>query len=370
MGTPVPNHKIEQRATVSTEVKTYQLTPEELAKYGPVQPRGADNKFHARVCQAVKVSDNPEQAADLLGITVGKLKQYLGKSSIFPRWEKPETEDGTMLRSNSSRLDELREKLSKEQYLAFKESKLSDQVILKKLGYDSLSWLAPLTTLKKEWGVGGLRVCDPETMTVEEYAEKKPAAEAIGIFLSTLGGILALEQSFGVPSADQIAEELVTIHAAESVEIFLRQLGSALASNVLYNAEEWEEKFHQQAGEEDDDVISWATSRRPINRDATIRVHEKGASLNSHALREMVGITAVNVGVTKNGLLVVQRGSGPGAYLISRKGSPESKGSSAKIGGGSLGKFLREHGVKPGKYVLIRNEKKDRWEADVNNASQ
>lgn len=337
MGTPVPNYEIEKAAEIKSDVKTYHMTPEEIAaKYGPPVHRKENNQFHAQVIQAVKVSDSPEQAADLLNISVGRLNQYLGSREIYPNWgKKPETEADDVLRSNKSRIEELKEKLSKAQYLAFKESKLSDRVILKKIGYDDLSWLAPLSSLKKEWGLSGMKVIPDKDL------------------------IYPGEKSDDLISASAIAQ-------------FLGKLGEALACNVrntldktLEREEELYKSLSPYGDYEDDEVIAWATSRKPVNQTATIRVHEKGAALNSHALREMAGIKAVNVGITKKGILVIQQGSGPGTYTIGKTDSPESKGSSAKIGGGSLAKFLVNHGVKPGKYPLVRNEAKDRWEADV-----
>lgn len=186
------------------------------------------------------------------------------------------------------------------------------------------------------------------------------AAEAVGVFLSKVGSIIS--PTFITP-----------IDAAEPVGLFLSRLGSALTYDMAkvlgpdFDTSELKtEASHANTEDDEDDEVIWATSHRPINQDATIRVHEKGASLNSHALREMAGIKTVNVGVTKKGVIVVQRGVGPGTYIIGQTDFPGSKGSSAKIGGGSLGKFLASHGVKPGKYALVRNETKDRWEADAN----
>ena len=366
MGTPVPNLKIERIAPVNNEVNTYTLTPEELAKYGPVAYRKTeDNRFHARVIQAIKVSDSPERAAELLGTSVGKLKQYLGSREIYPNWAKKDGDDMRTAAHNGSvskRFEMLKTGLSKEEYISNKNAGLSDRLILKTLGFDRHSYTNALTKLKKEWGLDGFSLKKPQETPFypgEKAAELK-AAEAIGAFLSNVGSIIS--PTFIPP-----------IDAAESIGVFLGRLGSALTydtAKVLgpdFDTSELKTEASQAKAEDtEDDEVIWATSHRPINQDATIRVHEKGASLNSHALREMAGIKTVNVGVTKKGIIVVQRGVGPGTYVIGRTDSPESKGSSAKIGGGSLGKFLASHGIKPGKYFLVRNETKDRWEADVN----
>lgn len=65
-----------------------QMTPEERARYGPPKPRAEENPFRSRFRQAIKVSKSPEQAAELLGMTVGRLNQYLGANGLHPRWDK------------------------------------------------------------------------------------------------------------------------------------------------------------------------------------------------------------------------------------------------------------------------------------------
>lgn len=69
------------------------MTPEEIAQYGPPRPRLEGNKFHARIVQALKMSRSPEEAAELLGMTVGKLKQYMGANGVHYRWPKIKAEE-------------------------------------------------------------------------------------------------------------------------------------------------------------------------------------------------------------------------------------------------------------------------------------
>lgn len=86
------------------------MTPEEMARYGPPKPRAEDNPFRSRLIQAIKVSKSPEEAAELLGMTVGKLNQYLGANGIHPRWDKRK-EDGTMSPAIQMTKQEAMEKL-------------------------------------------------------------------------------------------------------------------------------------------------------------------------------------------------------------------------------------------------------------------
>lgn len=217
MGTPVPNLKIENSSTWSSEVTTYKLTPEEIAKrYGSPRPRKDDNHFHAKVIQAIKVSDSPEEAAELLDITVVRLKQYLGSKKIFPKWtQKPMKEAENMppaiqmteaeakeklppeildnlipekympenMPTNGddqespekskpkTRIEVAREKLSKEKYLELKELGKSDQQVrvLYKIATDTL------IALKREWeipiGQGfGVKPAEPVPLTTTSGA--------------------------------------------------------------------------------------------------------------------------------------------------------------------------------------------------------
>lgn len=212
MGTPVPNLNIEKSSTQSSEVKTYKLTPEEIAKrYGPPRPRQEDDPLRAKIMQAIKVSNSPEEAAKLLDITVGRLKQYLGSNGIFPRWaKKPDKENEDMNTATQmteaeakeklppeildnltpekympenmptngdgqespeepkpkTRIEVAREKLSKEKYLELKELGKSDQQvrILYKIATDTL------IALKREWeipiGQGVSKPAEPLTPTI------------------------------------------------------------------------------------------------------------------------------------------------------------------------------------------------------------
>lgn len=111
--------------------------------------------------------------------------------------------------------------------------------------------------------------------------------------------------------------------------------------------------------------VEWAVPFKPIDKKPVVRVSDKGISINSYALKEMSNIRFVKVGVIKTGLLVIQKGDGPGCYTIGINETKKAKGCSAKIGGGSLAKFLADRDIKPGRYLLVHNKTKDRWEAEV-----
>lgn len=331
MGTPVPNRQIETTSAWSSEVKTYTLSPEEISRrYGPPRPRREDNPFRSKLMQAIKVSKSPEEAAELLGMTVGHFKQYLGGNNIFTKWDKPKEEVEAVKLSQDneantqSRSDLLREKMTKEQYQNFKNEGLNDRQVLARIGLSNYnSWLIHLSILKKEWGLSGLKGNQPKTK--DEQLLEKQAAEAIGTFLERVGTLLTF----------------------------------ARVNNICSDTIERDQHLH-----DDDDEIEWATPFK-TTENPVVRIHGKGVSLNAHAIKEMVGITSVMVGVSKKGLLIFRRGEGPGCYAVGINESKIAKGSSAKIGGGALVKFLTERGVNPGKYPLVRNEEKDQWEAEV-----
>lgn len=360
MGTPVPNSRIEQQAAeVNNEVITYILTPEEVAaRYGPPSPRTEDSPFHARVMQAVKISCSAEEAAGFLKIPVGQLKQYLGRRNIFPDW-KIDTEEAENQVKNvdpetkvkGSRLDVLRGLLTKEQYMAFKDKqKLSDWKILKQLGMDTSS-LPTLTKLKKEWGLNGVNIRRAETVTMDEYMEGQRAAEALGVFLGDLGFLMSVNAAY--PSNDEISD----VRAYEAVSVFLRDLWVQLALNEL---------IRPSAPEINDDDVAWATPFKAGVGRATLRVHDKGVTVNSHALTELGATKHIRIGVKRGAIIVMPTDeTDPQRYTVGKSGKSREKSSSAKIGGGVLVDFLAKNGVKPGKYDMLKNQAKGWWEAET-----
>ncbi|HBV97755.1 MAG: hypothetical protein JL50_03065 [Peptococcaceae bacterium BICA1-7] len=338
MSEPIYNRKTEQAATVTSKLTTYTLSPEELARYGPVAPRKKNNnQFHARVMNAIKVSGSPEEAAELLNITVNSLKQYLGARNIFPRWGVNTEEVADMVRPESvpgGRLEFLKTKLTKDLYLAYKEKKLSDPEILKKVAINKPSWIATLTALKKEWGLSGLNLKAPETMTTGTDQDMKRATEAVGVFLGQLG--LAFKKGVDLgPGPDYTA----------------MQTGDGKLISITQN------------DTDTDDEVEWATPFKPVDKRPILTVNAKHMCINTSAQKELEGVDAVLVGVSKRGVLVIREDSGPNTYKVSRNEKYIEKGSSAKIGGGTLIKFLKSRGVQLGKYVLMRNEVRGWWEA-------
>jgi hypothetical protein len=351
LGTPVPIKEREMAATWSSEVKPSKMTPEEIAaRYGPPKPRKEDNPFHVRVLLAVKVSDSAEEAADLLNITVGQLNVYLGRNNIHPRWtkkkEEPEKEaeavEALQEAAGKSRIEILREKLTKERYLAAKAEKKSDRVILKKLGMIAPSWLTALTSLKKEWGVDGLSVRKPE-ITMDAYQEEKRAAEAVGAFLKDLGKWLKCPAEVKRPP-----DEIANVEAYEAVSSFLMRV------------------FPPRPPEEPEE-INWATPFKNVNGEAYIRVYDKGVTINSFALAQMEGIRYVKVGAVRGKVVIMPTEKhDPERFTIGRSTSGR-QACSAKIGGGALTLFLAKNGIKQGKYPLVKSDK-GYWEASCGQA--
>lgn len=344
MGTPVPNSKIEQAAAeVNNDVTTYILTPEEVAaRYGPPNPRKEDSPFHARIVQAVKVSDSPEEAAGLLKTSVGQLNQYIGRCNIPVKWDKkPEKEAETVeiaaenqkTEKKKTRLQIAREKLTREQYLAMKKQGLSDANILRKAGIKGFD---VLSILKNQWGVQGLGLRKQPMVTLEEYQEEKRVAEAVGVFLADLG---------------------IAIKKAPYVEV------REICNKVLEREAERDQGLSPYA--DNDDVI-WATPFKSGNGQATLRVHDKGVTVNTHALAELGNIKHIRIGVRRGAIIVVPTTEkDPQHYTLGQSAKKRDKSSGAKIGGAVLIDFLARNGVKPGKYDMVKNQAKGWWEAEV-----
>lgn len=333
------------------------MTPEEIAQYGPPRPRLEGNKFHARIVQALKVSDTPEEAAELLGMTVGKLKQYMGANGVHYRWPKikaeevsedmkavhmseaeaveklppavlerikndqipGESDQNSVLSDHKAegqvppaqkakpktRLRTLMEKLTKEQYLAMKAEGLSDAKILRKAGVGQ--WLDVLSIVKKKWGLEGVGL--------KKQPPKKETLPAMEVNSGT------------VPGEDA------------------RQPG--------------------QEAENNDDVI-WAVPFKNATGQAYVRVHGKGVSINSHAMHLLKGVKYVRVGA-KGGLIIIMPlvRNEEGGYSIGYSEGNKKKSFSAKIGGASLSRFMTSHGFSPGKYKLVHNDARGWWEAST-----
>lgn len=351
MGTPIPIKERELAATVSSPVIPYTLTPEEIAaRYGPPNPRKEDNPFHARIVQAVKGSDSLEEAAGLLNISVGQLNQYIGRSNIPVKWDKkPEKEAETVeiateiqkTEKKKTRLQIAREKLTREQYLAMKKQGLSDADVLKKAGLKG--YFDVLSILKNQWGVQGLGLRKQPTVTLEKYQEEKRAAEAIGVFLKDLGDLI--RRPYLMP--------IDVTYAVEALEVFLVDLGTAIKKAPCVEVR-------------DDDEILWATPFKSGAGQATLRVHDKGVTVNTHALTELENIKHIRIGVRRGNIIVAPTTEkDPQHYTLGQSAKKRDKSSGAKIGGAVLVNFLARNGIKPGKYNMIKNQAKGWWEAEV-----
>jgi hypothetical protein len=55
-----------------------------------------------------------------------------------------------------AQIDHLRKRITKDQYLQYKDSQISDKSIVASLGLGTESWVTVLKRLKKEWGVVGV----------------------------------------------------------------------------------------------------------------------------------------------------------------------------------------------------------------------
>jgi transposase-like protein len=201
-----------------------QMTPEERARYGPAKPCRDDSAVRARLLEAVKISDSPEEAADLLNITVAQLNRYLAFRGIRPRWggmrevenvetietygaetteappapekicKQPEEpvhatpqEQGEP--AQKTKLELALERLPKEKYVELKNQGLTDGEICRRYDIDEKT---TLYRMKKKWGL--LKKTGPtrlqalkEKLTKEEYLRLKNQRMTDREILKSLG---------------------------------------------------------------------------------------------------------------------------------------------------------------------------------------
>lgn len=314
---------------LSGPCESRKMTEAERTRYGPAIPRGEYDRMDARICQACKTSKNVEEAAELLNISVVNLKRRIGVMGIKPRWAKKqegaETVEEIQVYDNpvlpdttgqvaqeakrKTRLEIAREKLAPEEYQRLREQGLSEKKIYTQFG------IAPDTfyRLKREWG------------SVEGKAAPTAPTEK-----------------------PELAAEPVT-KVADSV------------TNQPKNDHKPPEIVPKAAETDQDDDIDWAKPFKTVGRVPAFRLSDKGLSFNSFALASMIGVKHLKIGVSKAGIVVVMPATGPeDAYTIGRNSKREEKSCSAKVGGGTLVRFLESRGIKQGRYLMIKNG--DRWE--------
>lgn len=184
-------------------VVSYRLSPEEIAaKYGPPVTRKESNTLSpAKILLAVRNSEDYEEAAEALGVSVHRLKVELGRYHIKPRWgtKKEEVEeemettpeytigdtgsgdlcndpaDPGVSQATEAAQDPppkpARERLTREEYLRFKSEGMPDEKIRKNVGLPNATFYA----LKKRWGLYGLRVDAPTAAPAPVSAQKSLA---------------------------------------------------------------------------------------------------------------------------------------------------------------------------------------------------
>lgn len=108
-----------------------------------------------------------------------------------------------------------------------------------------------------------------------------------------------------------------------------------------------------------EDGIDWAVPFG-VERIPILRMHEKGISLNSAAMRDMKEIRYLRIGVRDGTIYLLPSTESFGCYKIRY---PERSSKTVSVGGNALVKHLAKHGIRPGKYPLVHNTEKQRWEA-------
>ena len=107
----------------------------------------------------------------------------------------------------------------------------------------------------------------------------------------------------------------------------------------------------------DDDIIFMVPNKtcgKPI-----IKIEEgRGIRLNRFACRLLGGTEYVRIGVKNGQAIILPSTTEEGSFKLKSRDKVEN----TKIGGGGLVKQLLAAGVKPGKYQLVFNKERGRWE--------
>ena len=206
---PFENAGVGDGYALSGPVTTYKLSPEELARYGPPTKRKDRNLSQGEVLFVIKSAKNLEHAAIIARVNTDRLRHEMKRHCIaVPKnWREAEkvedtqvydivvenktvescddTAEATQVATTEkqpepaketsiegpesepankgemevytppqTRLDVLRSKITKEQYLTWKKEGLSDRAILQKI--DIVGSIDTLTKLKNEWGIKGM----------------------------------------------------------------------------------------------------------------------------------------------------------------------------------------------------------------------
>ncbi|MCL6557395.1 MAG: hypothetical protein K6U74_01090 [Firmicutes bacterium] len=231
-------------------------------------------------------------------------------------------------------IDQIREKLTREQYIEYKEQGISDSDILMKIGMLKNSGAAQeLIKLKKEWGLSG---------AFGKYGKLGVAAPK--------------------KTTQQNTSEPEALESTENVEIY-----PPVSENSVGNGIDAESNYPQatdnsSAPDDDDEIIFRAVPRKPIKDVAFLTLGNKGFSLNMCAYRMLEGTRHISIGVTKSGKIAIMPHDQHFHEVTYEIGKIGNKTSSIKVGGGSLSRQLFNAGVKEGRYRLARNESKGWWE--------
>jgi len=201
----------------SGPVTTYYMNPEEVKRlYGPTKPRKI-NPWHQLVLEAVRISNSPDEAAEILKISTTQLNRYLGAKNIYPRWGKREADNvgpfetyednrreetaavvtgpvqdsapvlpeertqcgigpATFIIEHKTKMELAMERISKEKYLELKHHGLTDREICEQYDIDPKNMFP---RIKNKWGP--LEIPKPKTrleiarekLSVEKYQELK-----------------------------------------------------------------------------------------------------------------------------------------------------------------------------------------------------
>jgi hypothetical protein len=115
--------------------------------------------------------------------------------------------------------------------------------------------------------------------------------------------------------------------------------------------------YKSKEAQPDDDIIFMVpnkTDGKPV-----LKVEERrGITLNSFACKLFNGVEYLRIGVKSGRIILIPSTSTKGCFKLSNRGRAES----TKIGGGGLAKQLIAAGIKIGKYNLVFNEDRGRWE--------
>jgi len=381
---PYEHSDIGDGYAASGEIKVYRLTPEEVARrYGPPVPRRTDNFIPTgKIVEAASACENPEEAAEMLGISVRRLKWEIGSRGIKVEYGVENHLDGDEIEQEQkpekklTNLQTLRAALSKEKYLSYKQAGLTDKEIGGMFGLKHIADYFHI--LRREWGIFDVakgvedvaatrREQILEKLTREQYLDFQNLGKTDKQILQELGLPYwpdvwnDIKGKWGVkgmsfPVNQQTSVQSVQESDGKESNSEENDVGSMIVPDKEAESElsEPEPEPKQEIGKLPGRVIEWAHPRKIKLPEPILRIHDRGLNMNKALVNQIGKYVRVGYCDAKIVLQPVPENNGE-AYRVNSCG---------KIKSVDLWQWFMRRGVGIGRYRMKQGPN-GYWEGDV-----